>query len=294
MIDFGDLFFENLEKSGVFIDRVYREIIKKRLDSIISYQPMIGIFGKTGAGKSSLCNALFGQDVCEISDISACTRAPQEVILSMGNKGIKLIDVPGVGESVERDKEYEDLYKNLLPELDVVLWVLKGDDRAFSSDEIFYKNLVKPYIDKGRPFFIVLNQVDKIEPFREWDVAKNRPGAHQAENIEAKRRNVASIFDLPLNSVIPISANERYGLIELVDNIVHSLPKERKAILLKEVKEENRSSGAKQEAKNGFVDTLTEILTNLFTSPTAVNVIKAGVDVLKAGVSKLFSKIFGW
>lgn len=75
----------------------------------MSYEPKIGIFGKTGVGKSSLCNALFGKDICSISDVEACTRNPQEVFLGMGQKGIKLLDVPGVGENSERVKEYAQL-----------------------------------------------------------------------------------------------------------------------------------------------------------------------------------------
>ena len=33
-------------------------------------------------------NALFGQDVCPISDIEACTRNTKEVIINLGNKGL--------------------------------------------------------------------------------------------------------------------------------------------------------------------------------------------------------------
>ncbi len=280
MESFGNV-FDALEKQGVVIEDKYRSSIELRLNTILNYQPRVGVFGKTGAGKSSLCNAVFGKDVFEISDVAACTRSPQEVILSMGKKGMKLLDVPGVGESIDRDKEYAELYKNLLPELDIVLWVLKGDDRAFSSDEQFYKNLVRPYIDNGRPFFIVLNQVDKIEPFREWDESARRPGPKQASNIEEKRRNVAAIFDLSLTSVIAVSANERYGLVELVDNVVHSLPKEKKAIVLEEVREEHRSSKAKAEAKDGFWDAVIDIVTNVIpVAPVVKEVVKLGKVIL--------------
>lgn len=34
-----------------------RESIYRRINDVISYEPVIGIMGKTGAGKSSLCNA---------------------------------------------------------------------------------------------------------------------------------------------------------------------------------------------------------------------------------------------
>jgi len=40
---------------------------------------------------------------------------------------------------------------------------------------------------------------------------------------------------LPAIKVIPVSANERYGLMELVDAIVHALPNEQKAIVLQNI-----------------------------------------------------------
>ncbi|WP_325949822.1 GTPase family protein [Pseudomonas putida] len=286
MSDHSKLLEDALKQDGQigadFIGKIF-----SRVNSVLSYQPVVGVFGKTGAGKSSLCNAVFGKDVCEISDIAGCTRKPQEVILDIGGKGIKLLDVPGVGESNERDKEYAELYRSILPELDLVLWVIKGDDRAFSSDETFYKSLVRPYIDKGRPFIIALNQVDKIEPFREWDESAQKPGAKQAENIEQKRMSVAKIFDLPYSCVIPVSANEKYGLVPLVEKIIEVLPADKKAIVLDSVKAENRSENSKTEAKDGLISELFNIVTDIIpVAPIA----KAAVKL----VTKVFSKIFSW
>ncbi len=158
--------FNVLEQQGIRITPDQKRVVRQKMNTILSYEPRVGVFGKTGVGKSSLCNALFGRDLCEISDVGACTRDAKELLLGFGQKGMKLVDVPGVGENKERDIEYGKLYAKLLPELDLILWVLKGDDRAFSSDEAFYKNVVKPHLDQGKPFFFVLNQVDKIEPFR--------------------------------------------------------------------------------------------------------------------------------
>lgn len=286
MSDHSKLLEDALKQDGQigadFIGKIFN-----RVNSVLSYQPVVGVFGKTGAGKSSLCNAVFGKDVCEISDIAGCTRKPQEVILDIGGKGIKLLDVPGVGESNERDKEYAELYRSILPELDLVLWVIKGDDRAFSSDETFYNNLVKPYLDKGRPVIIALNQVDKIEPFREWDESAQKPGAKQAENIEQKRISVAKIFDLPYSCVIPVSANEKYGLVQLVEKIIEVLPADKKAIVLDSVKAENRSENSKAEAKDGLISELFNIVTDIIPiAPLA----KAAVKL----VTKVFSKIFSW
>jgi len=277
--------FDTLAAHGIPVSDEYKKKIHSKINQVVNYEPLVGVFGKTGAGKSSLCNAVFGREICAISDVEACTRAPQEVILGLGNKGMKLLDVPGVGESRERDEEYAGLYKSLLPKLDLVLWVLKGDDRAFSSDEAFYKQIVKPHIDAGKPFLMVINQMDKIEPFREWDEKLRRPGVTQAKNIETKRRSVSGFFDLPLEKVIPVSAQERYGLVELVDAIVHSLPNEKKATVLKEVKEDNRSPAAKKEAEEGFFNTLINIV---------VDVIPAIPKLFKEPVKMVLRKVADW
>ena len=226
--------FSKIEAQGVQIPAELKQSIQRRIKEISGYIPKVGVFGKTGVGKSSLCNALFGQDICSISDVQACTRNPQEVLLTIGNsgQGIKLVDVPGVGEDKKRDNEYDALYKKLIPELDLIFWVFKGDDRANASDEDFYKRLIRPYIDAGKPFLAVINQIDKIEPFREWNEEENAPGVRQLKNIKDKCSHVANFLNLPVAQVIPVSANERYGLMELVDAIVHALPNDKKAIVL--------------------------------------------------------------
>ncbi len=251
-------FFDELEKNGVKISENQRKAITERVNGVLSYEPRIGVFGKTGAGKSSLCNALFGKEICEISDVKACTRNTKEVMLNLGQgqKGIKLIDVPGVGESSERDEEYAELYAKLLPELDLVLWLLKSDDRAFSSDENFYKNIVKPHIDQDKPFFFVLNQVDKIEPFREWDVDMHEPGPKQFQNIHRKVDDVAQFFGIGSSKIIPVSANEKYNLTKLVDEIVYALPKDKKVTFFKEVSNEFRSEAAGEHVKRSFIEVI--------------------------------------
>lgn len=289
--DYSD-FFDSLTQTGLLITDEQRQIITEKITQVLSYEPKIGIFGKTGVGKSSLCNALFGQDIAAISDIEACTRNPQEILLKIGqgnSKGIKLIDVPGVGESQERDKEYAQLYAKLLPELDVVLWLLKGDDRAFTSDEVFYKNVVKPHLDQGKVFFIVVNQVDKIEPFREWDEKNHRPGPNQLQNIEAKLSVVSRFFSTPVSKIIAVSADEKYNLVRLIDEIVFALPKDKKVTFASNVKKENVSEPTKTKAEKGFWDTAWDIVTEVV--PAVIESIPI-VGSFYKGVKSIFKWFF--
>lgn len=238
------------EKFGDAVPPELKEKLANKLHEMRSYTPKVGVFGKTGVGKSSLCNALFGKDVCSISDVEACTREPQKVLLELGGGGLQLVDVPGVGESNQRDKEYDELYQSLLPELDLIFWVFKGDDRAAASDEHFYKRIIQRYVAAGKPFLAVINQSDKIEPFREWNEEERKPGPKQLSNIEAKRKSISGLLSIPMNKVIAVSANERYGLVELVDSIVHELPNEQKLVVLEKIKaaEEAEIESAKAKA----------------------------------------------
>jgi small GTP-binding protein len=246
--------FDELEKNGVTITPEKRNIIEKRFTEKCQYEPVIAFLGKTGAGKSSLCNALFGEKIFEVSDIKACTRDPQTEILKLGGKGIVLMDVPGVGETNERDKEYAELYANLLPKIDLVLWVLKADDRAFSSDQKFYNDIVKPHIDQGKPFYFVLNQVDKIEPFQEWDVKGRKPGVTQFSNIHAKIAEVSKYFEHPESEVVAVSANERYNLVNLMDTVIYALPGTKRFTAYCKVPAENRSEEQGKSAVDGLID----------------------------------------
>lgn len=250
--------FDELARRGIHLTPEQRKQVEDKINSVLTYEPKIGIFGKTGVGKSSLCNALFGQPVCPISDVEACTRNPQEIILNMGSKGLKLVDVPGVGESQERDEEYAKLYAKLLPELDLVLWLIKADDRAMASDENFYKNVVKPHIEQGKPFFFVVNQVDKIEPFREWNEEKHEPGPVQFQNVHKKVDSIAVQFSVPASKVIPVSASEKYNLTKLVDEIVFALPKEKNITLFKAVDDEFKSKAAGEHVKKGLAEIIAE------------------------------------
>ncbi|MCW5318432.1 GTP-binding protein [Nostoc sp. KVJ3] len=236
------------------------EKIKDFISETFNYEPKIGILGKTGVGKSSLCNALFGKDLAPVSDVDSCTREAQEYSGQIGSGKIKLVDLPGVGENQKRDLEYKDLYFKKLPELDVVLWVLKADDKAFSSDEEFYHKIIKPHLEQGKPFIIVLNQVDKVEPYRDWDAKKCKPGEKQQKNIDAKIELVAKNFGIDKKNVIPVSCykDEEYNLIHLVETITYTIPKEKKVTFVNAVTDENRSDAAKEEARKGFFEALGE------------------------------------
>ena len=234
------------------------ERINAELNRVRNYTPKVGIFGDTGVGKSSLCNALFGKDIAKISNVEACTRHPQEILVGdKGKGGIVLVDVPGVGEDPARHKEYIELYKSLVPNLDLVLWAIKSDDRKYLSAIDVYNEVLLPSIQKC-PVVFVITQADKIEPYREWNINENKPGPNQEKNIALKANDISSRFNIPTNKIIAISSSDGYTLVDLVARVVEVLPNEKKYSFTREAKEENVSEEAARNAEKGVFDHIKE------------------------------------
>ena len=274
------------EKASAMTEQ-QREQLRDRIDKIVNYQAVVGILGKTGAGKSSLCNALFGQDVAAVDDVAGCTRYAQEFTLAYKNgKGIALIDVPGVGETTDKDSEYAELYQRLLPEMDLILWVVKADDRALSIDEHCYRTLIQPYLaQRDIPVLFVLSQVDKLEPYRQWDTALHLPGQDQAKNLSRKQIQLSQVFDIPLSQICATAASEGYGLSTLIEQIIATLPKQKKWSIAREANPEVVSSTAYHSASKGLWESVKEV---------AQTVLSDSWNWVSNTVSSWVGKLFGW
>lgn len=216
---------EQVHQTQLIID------IREKIKGIHIYTPKVGVFGNSGVGKSSLCNALFGQDVAKIGDVEACTKKPQEVLIGNngGKSGIILVDVPGIGESSERQEEYIELYKNIIPELDLILWLIKADDRSYASSIDDYNAMFAG--EDAPPVVFVITQTDKTNDTDDWEREIYRPGKAQEANIANKESDISSRFNVPPQNIISIAiqvkdkklTGKSYNLKTLVDLIAEVL-----------------------------------------------------------------------
>ncbi len=244
----------------------FKNLFFNQLNHLINYSPTIGLMGKTGAGKSSLINALFQSQQSPVSDVSGCTRQAQRFSMTMKSHTLTFVDLPGVGESLERDREYHQLYRNLLPELDLIIWVLKADDRAWSSDEQCYRFLTEQCGYQPSRFLFVLNQADKIEPCRQWNELSHQPSPEQAASLELKQQAVITAFK-PHHPVMVVSAIENYQLTELAEQLILALPVKASSGVARQLNNTYRTQFVETSARNDFgqcvsdiVDTLIDIL----------------------------------
>lgn len=262
--------------------------IKEKVNKIRSYTPKVGVFGNSGVGKSSLCNALFGKEVAKIADVEACTREPQEILLGSKNGGIILIDVPGIGEDPTHQKQYTDLYKKLAPELDLVLWAIKADDRNYASGMEAYREIFNS--EQAPPVLFVITQTDKTNDIEDWDHTTYKPDGIQLANISLKEHDVSKRFDISTRKIISVAVSKKgrsYNLSELVSLVVEALPNEKKYAFTREAKDENVSEKARENAEKGIWDSVKEFVGNAWDT-----VKEKAADIIVESASKLLSKAF--
>lgn len=270
-----------IEKPLASLPATVRNLILDHFHKLTRYEPVIGIMGKTGAGKSSLCNALFAGTVTPVSDVTACTREALRFRLYSGEHSLVLVDLPGVGESEMRDEEYEALYSNILPELDLIIWVIKADDRALAVDEHFYRHVVGDALQSKVLF--VINQADKIEPCHEWNSANNQPSPQQTDNLALKVQDIARLLK-PINPICAISVKTNWNIAEMVEFMVESLPDKSTSPISAQLHSHLRSERIKETARNDFGSAVGGILDVVASLPVVPRPVKSWIHQIRNAV----------
>ncbi len=183
----------------------------------------IVVMGKTGYGKSTLLNRLVGSTVFRTSDTEACTRRMEsaDFVLPYGqDQYFSLADLPGIGENPERDREYIDLYRKTLGQASLIVYVVRADQRDLSKDEWAFNELFRTPFERSK-VLIALNAVDKIEPLSR--VLPFRLSSEQLGNLERRIGMVSRALNIPESQVVPVSAEEGYGMINLVERMMQGV-----------------------------------------------------------------------
>ena len=271
-----------------------RQHLIKELNRLVTCEPVIGIMGKTGVGKSSLCNALFRSEVCAVNAVEACTRQPQRVRLHFGNHFLTLVDLPGVGESQTRDGEYRKLYRELMPQLDMVLWVLKADDRAYAVEEQFHQDVFAQYCGPLPPVLWVLNQVDKTEPAEQWNWPSAQPSALQAERITQKLQVVARQLNITDADILPVSVRGRYRLSRLVEAMIIRLPKQARSPLVPHLQTGYRTEAVISTASSSFGDAVVNVIDQIIDLAPLPQMARSALQAVTHTVARAARSLWGF
>lgn len=236
---------------------VLSDELVERLLQCVHYEPVIGIMGKSGAGKSSLCNTLFRFPPANVDAVKGCTRRAQQYKTSDGLHALNIIDFPGIGETPTLDKMYARLYQHWLNKLDLIVWVLKADDRAWNDDIRCYRQLVSQGANPAH-FLFVLSQADKIEPCREWDIATHQLSLRQQQNLQEKVTQVNTVFS-PVHPVLAVSASEGFNIPRWVETLITVLPDKASSAVTRQLEPEYRTEKVTTTAQEGFTRVVGDI-----------------------------------
>ncbi|HQF79102.1 MAG TPA: 50S ribosome-binding GTPase [Spirochaetota bacterium] len=122
------------EEINLFLDTFDKE---KKLP------PKIAILGKSGVGKTTTINSLFNAQFKTSHTIVGTTSAQmKEFTLSSGGV-ITIVDLPGYGRSIEEDKEYDKIYKEIIPKCDLIFMVLQADTRDIADDQEMIEKIIE-------------------------------------------------------------------------------------------------------------------------------------------------------
>lgn len=90
----------------------------------ISLRKHVAIFGNTNVGKSTMFNALLGQDISIVSDVSGTTTDPVTKAMELIGYGpVALVDTAGLGDESVLGEKRESKTKDILSRTDLVIYV---------------------------------------------------------------------------------------------------------------------------------------------------------------------------
>jgi GTPase len=166
--------------------------------------PKIAIIGQPNAGKSSLLNAMIGQERTIVSEIAGTTRDTIHTHYNMFQKEFMLIDTAGIRR---KNKEKDDLefYSVIraikaMDEADVCLLVLDAEKGVTAQDLSIFSLAIR----KGKGIVVLVNK---------WDLIPKE--TNTARDYEKKLKDkLAPFTDVP---ILFISATEKTRIFKAIE-----------------------------------------------------------------------------
>ena len=162
------------------------------LNGVVSAERVhIGFFGLRNAGKSSVVNAVTGQELSVVSDVKGTTTDPVQKAMEILPLGpVVVIDTPGIDdEGALGEKRVEKTYTILNKTHIAVLVVdaLKGKQQADNE-------LVSIFEKKSIPYIVVYNKSDLLSEIPTAKQNEVYVSALKNENINELKEKMASLL----------------------------------------------------------------------------------------------------
>lgn len=206
----------------------------------------IGIFGRRNAGKSSLINALTGQDIALVSDTPGTTADPVYKSMELHPVGpVVFIDTAGFDDEGELGKLRVERTESVIDKTDVAVMVIDGtkapdeppagseaasadgDDGAGSVAEgafDYEKRWLRELSERNVPVILAVNKCDAEDAGKDGKLPENGGEGDGSGAVTAGLVKLAEgAGKIP---VVRVSALEKRGIEELRDAIAEAVPED--------------------------------------------------------------------
>ncbi len=162
----------------------------------------IGIFGRTNSGKSTLVNALAGQEVALTSQVAGTTTDPVSKAVEIHPLGPCLLtDTAGFDDDSALGELRIGRTRGALEKTDIALLVIAGEDLRLERE------WVKLLRERKTPVIAVINQTDALP----------------SQTVKRLRSSIREELGL---DAVEVSALKRQGIGRLRDALVRCLPQD--------------------------------------------------------------------
>ena len=191
--------------TGELLDEIVA-LMPEESDSVADENeiPKFAIIGQPNVGKSSLLNALIGQDRTIVSDIAGTTRDTIHTHYNMFNKEFVLIDTAGIRRKnkVNEDIEFYSVIRAIkaMDEANVCMIMIDAEKGITAQDLSIFAMAVK----KGKGVVVLVNK---------WDLVEKETNTARDYEKDLKQR-LAPFSDVP---ILFISVTEKQRLLKSIE-----------------------------------------------------------------------------
>ncbi|MHC1717728.1 MAG: [FeFe] hydrogenase H-cluster maturation GTPase HydF [Acidaminococcaceae bacterium] len=159
-------------------------------DTPSSHRVHIGFFGKRNAGKSSVVNAVTGQDLAVVSAVKGTTTDPVYKAMELLPMGpVMIIDTPGFDDEGALGELRVRKTRQVLNKTDVAVLIVDATEGKSEQDE----DLIRLFKDKKLNYIVVYNKTDLITEPQTIRASEIYVSAETGYHIEMLKEKIAAL-----------------------------------------------------------------------------------------------------